>query len=132
MPKKKIPFRNRSPSGWWIFREVEQWISDRQRKLTSRSRCLVWHNTRVLKAKTREEAYRKAMKFAMIGDGTRTVAGHWRSLGISMLLPIYEDIDDGAEILWEETESMTIAKANALIRTKKQLSVFDDSERKEA
>ena len=125
----KIPHRNRSLSGWWIFREVEQWISDRQKKLTPRSRCLVWHNTRLVRAKTREEAYQKALKLAMLGDGARTVAGHWKSLGISMLLPVYEEIEDGSELLWEETESMTVAKIKKLIRTKRQLSIFDDSEK---
>jgi hypothetical protein len=127
--KSNIPHRNRSHSGWWIFREVEQWISDRQKKLTPRSRCLVWHNTRLIKAKNRDDAYRKALRLAKVGDGSRTTGGHWHSVGISMLLPVYEAIEDGAEILWEETESMTVAKIKKLVRTKRQLSVFNDREK---
>jgi hypothetical protein len=128
--KSTIPHRNISVSGWWIFREVQQWIADRQVPLSSRSRCLVWHNTRIIKAKNRDDAYRKAMRLAKQGDGSRTIAGFWRSVGISMLLPVYEDIEDGSEILWEETALMTVAKINKLAKTKRQLSVFDDREKK--
>src|ERR1700753_881032 len=101
MKKDKTAFPNRSHSGWWIFREVHQWISDRQKRLTPFSRCLVWQNTRIIKAKDREDAYKKASRLAKVGDGSRTQGGHWRCAGISLLLPIYEELEDGAEILWE-------------------------------
>lgn len=127
MPKQsKIPHRNRNHSGWWIFREVEQWISDRQKTLTPNSRCLVWQNTRLIRARNRDEAYRKAVRLAGVGDGSRTQGGHWRSVGISLLLPVYEDIEDGVEILWEESKSMPVSKIQRLVKTKRQLSVFRD------
>jgi len=52
--KSKVPFRNRSPSGWWIFDEVEYWVSNRQRRLTRKSRCLVWINTRIIRTRHTE------------------------------------------------------------------------------
>ena len=130
MPRKlTIPHRNRSHAGWWIFREVQQWISNRQKKLTPRSRCLVWENTRLIKAKNRDEAYRKALRLAKVGDGSKTESGYWRHVGISLLLPIYEDIEDGAEILWEENSSMAVSEIKKRVKTKQQLSVFDDREK---
>jgi hypothetical protein len=85
MPRaSKVPFRNRSESGWWIFDEVEQWVSNRQRRLTDQSRCLVWVNTRIVRAKNRAEAYRKAIALGRIGHPSKTRGGEWRFAGISM------------------------------------------------
>ncbi len=45
-----------------------------------------------------------------------------------MLLPLFDPIEDGSEILWKDHGSMTVAKIKRLVKSKKQLSVFDDSE----
>ena len=61
MPKRsKVAFRNKSHSGWWIFREVEQWVSKRHKILRPSSKCSVWENTRLIRAKNREEAWGRA------------------------------------------------------------------------
>jgi hypothetical protein len=42
-PKKsKIRWAHRDHTGWWIFCEVEQWVSNRQKKLKPTSRCAVY------------------------------------------------------------------------------------------
>jgi hypothetical protein len=128
LAKSKIPHKNRSPSGWWLSREVQQWVSDSQKKLTPKSRCIVWENMRLIRAKDRDEAYRKALKLAMLGDRSRTLRGHWRHLGISLLLPVHDDIEDGAEILWVEHKAMSVSAIKKRVKTKRQLSVFDDHE----
>jgi hypothetical protein len=129
MPRKsKIPYRNKSPSGWWVFNEVEQWVSNRQQKISPKSRCLVWVNTRLIRAKDRHEAYRKALACGRSGHPSKTRGGEWRFAGISMLLPVYESLDDGAEILWTERGRMRVANIKKLVKTKHQLSVFDDND----
>jgi hypothetical protein len=131
MPRKsKIPFRNRSESGWWIYEEVEQWVSKRQRKLTAKSKCLVWVNTRIIRSKNRNEAYRKALSLSRGGYPSKTHGGEWRFTGISMLLPIYEDVEDGAEVLWTVRGQLSVAAIKKLVKTKRQLPVFDDREPK--
>jgi len=124
--KSKVPFRNRSPSGWWIFDEVEYWVSNRQRRLTRKSRCLVWINTRIIRAKDRDQAYRKALALGQAGHPSETYGGEWRFAGISMLLPIYEDLEDGAEISWTERRRIPLARIKKLAKSKQQLSVFND------
>jgi hypothetical protein len=126
--KSKIAYRNRNHTGWWIFCEVEQWVSKRQKRLSSKSRCLVWENTRLIRAKSREEAYRKALKLGRLGHPSKTNGGEWRFAGISMLLPVYQKIEDGAEVLWTVHEDMPLAKMKRLVKSKRQLSVFDDEE----
>ena len=128
--RKKVPFRNKNHTGWWIFTEVEQWVSNRQKKLTTNSRCLVWENTRLIRASNRDQAYRKALKFGRLGKPSRTKGGEWRFAGISMLLPVYEEIEDGAEILWADHGALPIKAIKKLVKTKSQLSVFDDREKK--
>jgi len=59
-------------------------------------------------------------------ERSRNNAGQWRFAGISMLLPVYEDIEDGAEILWNERGLMRIGAIRKLTKTKRQLPVFDD------
>src|SRR6266540_7305063 len=100
--KSKVPVRNRSETGWWVFNEVTQWVSNRKRRLSHASRFLVWVNTRILQAKDRDEAYRKAHAFGRVGRPCKTRSGEWRFAGISLLFPIYEDLEDGAEILWTD------------------------------
>jgi hypothetical protein len=124
-PRTKVPFRNRNHSGWWIFREVEHWVSHRQRRLSDNSRCLVWENTRLIRASSREDAYRKAIRLGRVGHPSKTKGGEWRFAGISMLLPVYENMEDGVEILWDDRGRMPMRRIKKLVR-KKRLPVFDD------
>jgi len=126
--KKSIPHRNRNQTGWWIFSEVEQWVSKRQKRLVAGSKCLVWENMRLVKASSREEAYRKAIRICEEAHPVETVGGEWRFAGISMLLPICEELDDGAELLWKTKGEMTVEKIQKLVKSKMELPVFDDSE----
>ncbi len=78
MPKEhKVPFHNQSHSGWWIFSELEHWVA-KGKKPSPRSRYPVWENMRLLRARNREEAYRKAMKFGKAGHPSKTDGGEWR------------------------------------------------------
>ena len=124
----KIPFQNRSKSGWWVCCEVQQWVSRRQGKLTDNSRCLVWENTRLIRARNRDEAFRKAIRLGRDEFPSRTNGGEWRFVGISMLLPIYEDIEDGAEILWTDRGQMSVKRIKKLVKSKRELSVFNDKD----
>ena len=129
MPRpSKVAFANRSPSGWWIFREVEQWVSKRQKTLSASSRCLVWENTRLIRAKNRREAYQKALRLGRAGHPSKTNDGEWRFAGISMLLPVYDDVEDGAEIMWVDRGLLTVSKIRKLTKAKHELPVFDDNQ----
>ena len=128
MPRRaKVAFRNKNHSGWWVFREVEQWVSKRQVKLSENSRCLVWENTRLICARSRDEAYQKAMRLGRTEHPSKTKGGEWRFVGISLLLPVYEDIEDGVEILWVDRGQMPVKRIKCLAKSKRQLSVFEDS-----
>jgi hypothetical protein len=41
---------------------------------------------------------------------------------------IREDLEDGAEILWQKHANVTVRKIRSRIKRKEQLTVFDDSD----
>lgn len=132
--KRGIPWRNRSPVGWWIASYIQrlEWKDSPPR--TSRSRCLAWENTIVIKATDRQSAHRKAIRFGKrsANDKWETLGeppgrlGRWVFEGITSLLPIYEPLDDGSEILWNEHSSITIESVRRRVRPKLSLETFQD------
>jgi hypothetical protein len=82
----------------------------------------------LIQAKNREEAYRKALMLGRAGHPSKTKSGEWRFVGISMLLPVYEKLEDGAEILWVDRGLMPVSKIRKLIKTQRQLPVFKNKE----
>ncbi len=126
--RAKVPARNTSPTGWWIYSEVQQWVSSRQKKLTAKSRCLVWENWRLIRAKTREEAHAKALRMGREGFPLKTPDGVWRFAGIAELLPVFDDLEDGAELLWTNHGKISVSRIQRMVRTKRSLAVFGDRE----
>jgi hypothetical protein len=121
-----VPYRNQSPTGWWIFCEVQQWVPT---KSATTKRFPVWENMRLMRARNREQAYKKAFRLAKAGMPSRTVGGQWRFAGISLLLPVHEELEDGAEILWTDHGTISAKKLKRLIKSKRDLRVFDDRAR---
>ena len=97
-----------SPVGWYVgtyqLRFVE--VHDR-RKNDLKRRFLTWENTVLVKAAGLAEAHRKVVK---IGEsytkpykgGPDAIDVQWLFEGVIDLLPVYEEIEDGAEIMWAE------------------------------
>ena len=130
--KNEIPYRNHSPYGWWIATFIESASWDDEPNPSPNSRCLAWENTIILQATDREAAYAKAVSLASqysseFEDNSRNRKGHWVFEGLTNLLPIYDELEDGAEILWVEHQNRTIRKIRSQVKRKEQLEVFDDT-----
>lgn len=129
----RIPFRNRNQYGWWVASYIERFEYYDEPKHKLGRRCLAWENTILVKARNREEAYRKAVAVGGQCEGSEgwnSVGrkGAWRYEGLTMLLPIYEELEHGAEILWNEYAGRTVRSIRALVKSKRELTVFNDSE----
>lgn len=130
--KKEIPYRNKSPTGWWIASYVlrAEWHGEPKRKPTSK--CLAWENTIILTAKNRDIAYAKAVRIALSNRSefkdvnNESRRGGWVFEGITSLLPLYENLEDGAEILWMEHRNKMIKTIRSFVKPKEKLEVFDD------
>lgn len=97
-------------------------------------RCLAHENTILIKAKDREEAYQKAVNLGRISEGMEARdtdtgrSGLWRYEGLTSLLPVYEELEDGAEIFWVKHVGKTVRKIQSRVKAKNELEVFDDNE----
>jgi len=97
-----------SPFGWYIgsyllrFVELEQENND-----DPESRFTAWENTVIVQAANLDEAYDKILKIGKSQSepykgGLEEVPVQWVFEGITELLPIYEALQDGAEVMWKE------------------------------
>ncbi len=134
MTEENIPHRNYSPYGWWIAKYVLRAQWDDTPNPSPNSRCTAWENTIILEAPDREAAYEKAMRIAAeaaeaneFEDDQAKRKGRFVLEGIASLLPIYEELCDGAEILWSEHENKTVKRVRSWVRQKHELEVFDDT-----
>ncbi len=127
----EIPHRNRSPYGWWVASFIErfEWKTDDRSK--PNRLCLAYENTILIKAPDRESAYKKALKTCQsssekwqnYGDER---PGRWVVEGLTSLLPIYEKLEDGAEIIWHVYAGKRVSKIRSRVKSKQQLECFRD------
>ena len=131
MPRK-IPYRNKSPYGWWIASYLERFEYEGEDKSNLNRRCFAWENTILIRAPNREQAYRKAIKFGSIANGSRARnqttgrKGRWCFEGLTSLLPIYDKLEDGEEVLWKEHRNRTVKTIKSWVKRKKDLETFID------
>ncbi len=121
-----------SPVGWFIASYIERTEpaehasdSNPQRKVMS-----VWENRILVKAKTPEEAFARTLMHLedIPHEYTNTDGVVLRVCvdGITSLLPIYEKLQDGAEIEWIDHGSLRIEEINSMVRSKEDLGGFKD------
>ena len=72
-------------------------------KTNPNRRCQTWVNSILVQAPSIEQAYDKAIKIGKNNYSIRYKAASgricsWKVLGLSSLVPIFEDIEDGAKI----------------------------------
>ena len=89
----------------------------------------VHFNLTLVRADSREEAYEKALRFGAEEESTysnsdgQTVNARFR--GLRDLYVIYDELEDGAELLYEEAHDLPEEKLAASIKPKERLSVFE-------
>jgi len=104
-----------SPVGWYVgsyqlrFVELNEEGND-----DPDARFLVWENTVIVRAEDMDEAFRKVEAIGMeetrpYKGGSEGVPVQWIFEGITSLLPIYEELKDGAEIIWEKHDSVKLS-----------------------
>jgi hypothetical protein len=60
-------------------------------------------------------------------DATDKRTGRWVFEGLTSLLPIYDELEDGAEILWRDHSGRTLKRVRAMVKKKNELEAFDDA-----
>jgi len=90
-----------------------------------------------VQASNREQAYKKAIAIGRLSSGgsihnSSGRIGKWRFEGLTSLLPVYDDLKHGAEILWVEHENRTVAEVQRMAKRKQELECFDGLPQKRA
>lgn len=127
--------KDTSPVGWYVgsyqIRFIELAAQDND---DQDGEFLVWENTVIVKAANYDEAYEKV---AAVGrsatvpykGGPDGVPVRWVFEGITELLPVYEPLGDGAEIMWAEHDAVKRSTIRERARSLTQLKQKVDAER---
>lgn len=119
--------KNISPVGWYIgsylIRLVELGHPDNQ---DLDERFTAWENTVIVKAANMDEAYDKVVKVAQretapYKGGTDEKDMQWTFEGLTELIPVYEALGDGAEIMFREHHPTMLKNLKKLVRDKSAL-----------
>ena len=114
----------------WIPKDMEWFLAEliQQFEYANDDKRDVWINTILVKANSPEEAYEKALKFGesyndrYINPDGIEVTVTFR--GLRNLYLIYEDLEDGAEILYEDIEEISEEEIAAMVTPKEQLAAI--------
>lgn len=125
--------RSISPVGWYVASVLVrlEWHDEDKNDLNRR--CLSWENQIIIRAGNPEEAYAKAVEQGKSDEEQGKVwagdnkerTGTWRFEGLTSLLPIYDEFEDGSEIVWKEHKNRSVKKVKSWAKAKEELEVFD-------
>jgi hypothetical protein len=119
--------KNISPVGWYVgsylarFIEIaDQSNDDPERKFAT------WENTVIVSASNLDEAYDKIENIGRAHaepykGGEMGIDVQWEYLGITDLLPIYEELADGAEIMWASHFPRKLKNLRARVKKKHEI-----------
>jgi hypothetical protein len=97
----------KSETGWWIGSYIERFDDP---EAPAEEPLFVNENFMLIRAVHFDEAFSKLEQYRDVGNPLSTWRGwkgEWSFAGFSALLPIYEALEDGAELLWREWEGCT-------------------------
>ncbi len=118
--------RNISPVDWYVgtylsrFIEIEEELNNDPEK-----RFATWENTVIVKAANLDEAYEKVEKIGVehaepYKGGLEGISVQWEYLGIIELFPIYEALEDGAEIMWTSNYPRKLKNLKTMVKQKNE------------
>ncbi len=116
--------RNTSPVGWYIGTYLIRFVELNDRNDDEDSRHRVWENTKLIKAKDLGHAYDELVKVAQLEaqpyrGGPDGVPVQWVFEGVVELLPIYEELENGAELMYKEHTHSKLKNLRKRVRNKK-------------
>ena len=118
---------NRSPVGWYVGSYLLRFVEIQAAgNVSPRRKFHSWENTVLVRAKSLKHAYAKVERIGRSKTkpyrGGRTgIPVRWIYEGVTDLLPVYEKLRDGAEIMWTERSPRTVKALRQLVKSKRAL-----------
>ena len=122
--------KNISPVGWYVGSYIIRFIELNENSNDDlEKKFLAWENTKIIKASSLDEAYDKLVEEAQsetepYKGGKDGVPVQWVFEGVTELLPIYEKLEDGAEIMYREHNPTKLK--NLRKRVKEKSEIYQD------
>lgn len=119
--------KNTSPVGWYVGSYLLRFVElEDKNNSDPEERFLSWENTIIVKAKSFNDAYKKVVKVAKSNTkpyrgGEKGIPVQWVFEGVTELLPIYEELEDGSEIMWAEHTPRKLKNLRKLVRERDDL-----------
>ena len=119
--------KNQSPTGWYVgscllrFVELAKLGNDDPER-----RFVSWENTALIQASSFDEAYEKLVAVARENSqpykgGPVGIDVQWVFEGVTELLPIYEPLSDGCEIMWANHRPKKLRNLRSRVKEKGEL-----------
>lgn len=119
---EKISNKN---GNWYIVEILEKCEPVERNEKQELRRVATWGNHHLIKADSPEKAFDKAVKLGKEAEykftNTDKIEMEWIFVGIGELLPIYEDIEDGAELMWNDYGFISNRRTMRMPYKKKEL-----------
>lgn len=119
---EKISNKN---GNWYIVEIIEKCEPVERNEKQELRRVTTWGNHHLIKADSPEKAFDKAEKLGKEAEYKFTnsdkIEMEWIFVGIGELLPIYEDIEDGAELMWNDYGFISNRRTMRMPYKKKEL-----------
>ena len=119
--------KNISPVGWYVGSYLIRFIElEHEGNDDLEERFLSWENTIIVSADSFDEAYDKVVEVAKLDTepykgGPKGIPVKWVLEGVTELLPIYEELEDGSEIMWAKHSPRKLKNLKNIIRSKDDL-----------
>ena len=122
---KKVEKISNKNGNWFIVEIIEKYEPVKRNEKQELRRVTTWGNHHLIKADSPEKAFDKAVKlgkeknYKFINSDKIEMESFF--VGIGELLPIYEDIEDGAELMWNDYGLISNRRTMRMPYKKKEL-----------
>ncbi|WP_020412077.1 DUF4288 domain-containing protein [Microbulbifer variabilis] len=112
--------KDRSPVDWYLVSAILSFEKNTEESHDYRS---VWENTYLVRANSPQVAFDKGLMFAKNDEEKieyKGKPGTWKLKGIREVLPIYESLEDGSEIMWTDRGKMNFSEIDSKVISKEE------------
>ncbi|MFZ3192635.1 MAG: DUF4288 domain-containing protein [Moraxellaceae bacterium] len=119
--------RKISPIGWYIASYLLRLVELKDPKKDDlEQRFLSWENSVLIQARSIQEAFDKVVRIAVAETepykgGEDVVDVQWVFEGVTEVLPIYEALEDGSELMWCERFPRKLKNLRRLVIDRRSL-----------
>ena len=128
MKDREYKKKDLSPSDCYIASYIQRFRFIGQDDTNTNKRCDAWENTILIRASDPDQAYKKAVIEAKLNCKPYTNSLGKRVQftfeGLTSLLPIYDELEDGVEVSWTVHENKAIKTVKNMVKKKSELEVL--------